>query len=408
MTLAGGGESRLPRPQHHPQWPSLSLQCVTAMISDTGRSTEASVVDTEGLGRLMRRLQHDGYRIIGPRLENGAIALGPIAGTEDLPQGWRDEQQAGRYRLRQGSDPSLFGFGPGPNGWKRFAYPASERLLRAHRQGSGFAIEDEETEPVREAFLGLRACDLKAIEVLDRVLGAGHAAEPGYMRRREQALIIAVNCTQPGGTCFCVSMGSGPGAESGFDLVLTERVDGQQPAFLVETGSPRGARLLDEIGGRPATAQDLEAAAAAVACAAEAMGREMVAGVAPLLARNLEHPRWAAVAERCLACGNCTMVCPTCFCSTVEDRTSLDGATAERWRHWDSCFTLDFSYVYGGSIRRTAAARYRQWMTHKLSTWHEQFGTSGCVGCGRCITWCPVGIDITEEARAIRDSDGGA
>lgn len=165
--------------------------------------------------------------------------------------------------------------------------------------------------------------------------------------------------------------------------------------------------MLARLDRRDAGDGDVSAAEALVARTAETMGREMVPDVAALLGRNLEHPRWNKVAERCLTCGNCTMVCPTCFCSTVEDVTDLTGDTAERWRKWDSCFTVEFSYIHGGSIRREGAARYRQWMTHKLSTWHEQFGSSGCVGCGRCITWCPVGIDITEEARAIHDSEGG-
>jgi Fe-S-cluster-containing hydrogenase component 2 len=133
------------------------------------------------------------------------------------------------------------------------------------------------------------------------------------------------------------------------------------------------------------------------------MGRSLeAAGLDKVLLAGLESPRWEATAARCLSCANCTMVCPTCFCTTVEDTTDLTGDHAERWRRWDSCFTLDFSYIHGGAVRRTTASRYRQWLTHKFATWFEQFGESGCVGCGRCITWCPAGIDVTEEARAFR------
>jgi len=157
-----------------------------------------------------------------------------------------------------------------------------------------------------------------------------------------------------------------------------------------------------------AASKDLVAAQQAVDRAAGQMGRTMdTAGIKELLYRSYDHPRWDDVAKRCLTCANCTMVCPTCFCSTVEDTSDLKGEHAERWRKWDSCFTMDFSYIHGGSVRSTPRARYRQWMTHKLATWIDQFGTSGCVGCGRCITWCPVGIDITEEVRAIRESEQG-
>ena len=134
------------------------------------------------------------------------------------------------------------------------------------------------------------------------------------------------------------------------------------------------------------------------------MGRSLdQEGLKELLYENRNHPRWDDVADRCLSCANCTMVCPTCFCTTVEDSTDLTGDTAERVRRWDSCFTMDFSYIHGGAVRKSVKSRYRQWMTHKLGTWQDQFGSSGCVGCGRCITWCPVGIDITEEVAAMRN-----
>jgi ferredoxin len=156
---------------------------------------------------------------------------------------------------------------------------------------------------------------------------------------------------------------------------------------------------------REAEQTDIGRAEEIVAQTAAHMGRSMdTSGIKELLYRNLDHPRWDNVASRCLTCTNCTMVCPTCFCTTVEDTTDLTGERAERWRKWDSCFTMDFSYIAGGSVRSSAKSRYRQWMTHKLASWIDQFGTSGCVGCGRCITWCPVGIDITEEVRAIRET----
>ena len=134
------------------------------------------------------------------------------------------------------------------------------------------------------------------------------------------------------------------------------------------------------------------------------MGRALDTGnIQGLLYENAEHPRWEQVAQRCLTCGNCTMVCPTCFCTTVEDTTNLAGDQAARTRRWDSCFSLDFSYIHGGPVRSSTRARYRHWITHKFAAWIDQFGSSGCVGCGRCITWCPVGIDVTEEIRSLRE-----
>jgi ferredoxin len=202
-------------------------------------------------------------------------------------------------------------------------------------------------------------------------------------------------------------MGTGPAVESGYDLALTEVLADDRHYFTVAVGSDAGAEILDAIPHRDAQSAEEEAAKAVVQRAARNMGRSLdTTDIRDLLAENLEHPRWDDVAERCLTCTNCTLVCPTCFCSTVEDVTDLTGERAERWRRWDSCFSLDFSYIHGGSVRVSNRSRYRQWLTHKLGTWIDQFGSSGCVGCGRCITWCPVGIDITEEVAAIRATDG--
>jgi ferredoxin len=276
------------------------------------------------------------------------------------------------------------------------------KLFEAERSNGVFRILSNTAKPSPRAFLGVRACELAAIGVQDRVLLHDRYRDDIYGDRREGVFLIAIQCTQAAATCFCASMGTGPAVNGGYDLALTELLN-EEHRFLVEAGSERGREVLAELKHRDATQQDRQQAAAAVESTAEQQTRRMdTTGIRDLLYQNFDHPRWDHVAARCLTCANCTMVCPTCFCTTVEDTSDVTGDHAERWRRWDSCFSLNFSYIHGGSVRSSAKARYRQWMTHKLASWIDQFGSSGCVGCGRCITWCPVGIDITEEVRAIR------
>ena len=329
--------------------------------------------------------------------------------SADLPVGWTDEQDGGHYRLRRRDDEALFGYAVGPHSWKRYQLPPEVRLWRARLGEDGSLTELVETPPEtpRYAFLGARSCELHAMGILDRVLLGGSHPDPADRARRADVFVVAVQCGEAGGTCFCVSMGTGPTADAGFDLALTEVLEDGRHYFVVDVGSERGAEVLAEVPHTPAGDAERGAADAAHGNAAAQMGRELdVTDIKELLYRNYEHPRWDEVADRCLTCGNCTMVCPTCFCTTVEDTTDLAGEQVERHQRWDSCFTVDYSHMHGGAVRGSARSRYRQWMTHKLATWIDQFGTSGCVGCGRCITWCPVGIDITEEARAIRETDG--
>jgi ferredoxin len=239
------------------------------------------------------------------------------------------------------------------------------------------------------------------------VLTAGPHTDGGYAGRRDGLFLVAADCTEPGATCFCTSMGGGPGAGPGYDLALTELIDADGHRFVVQVGSEAGAEVLDELPHRLADAASIARARAAVDSAADRMGRAMPRlDLRALLAGSQDAAHWADVAERCLTCGNCTMVCPTCFCTSVEDTTDLTGDHAERWRRWDSCFGLDFSYLHGGSVRTSGASRYRQWLTHKLSTWYDQFDSSGCVGCGRCVVWCPVGIDLTAEVAALAAEAG--
>ncbi|MEJ2374539.1 MAG: 4Fe-4S dicluster domain-containing protein [Pseudolabrys sp.] len=371
-----------------------------------GAPTEGTakfLIACDGLQALIDVLAAAGYQVVGPTVREEAIVYDTIARIDDLPGGWTDRQAPGRYGLQRRDDGALFGFTVGPQAWKRFLHPPVMTMWRARKRGDEVTVESDQPAPPKFAFIGVRACEIAAIDVQDKVFCDGPYPDTDYAARRRDAFVVAVNCGQAGGTCFCVSMDTGPKAEAGFDLALTELVDGIRHEFLVEIGSATGAAMLKDVPYREAAPDDIAAAETIVARTANQMGRRLETdGIRELLEGNLNHPRWDEVAARCLTCGNCTMVCPTCFCTTVEDHSDLTGASAERVRKWDSCFTMDFSFISSGSVRKTNRARYRQWMTHKLATWIDQFGMSGCVGCGRCITWCPVGIDITEEAAAIR------
>jgi ferredoxin len=358
------------------------------------------VFGADALPALFAALRERGYTVVGPTVRDGAIVLAELASAAELPYGWGVDTEAGRYRLRRRPDQAAFGHSAGPQSWKNILHPPRAQLWSADRE-TGAAVAPPEERP-RYALLGVRPCDVRAIGILDRVLVRGGHADPVYTGRRDGAFVVAVECTEPGAACFCASMGCGPGVETGFDLALTELVDGGDHRFVARAGTGAGAAVLAELPRREPDGSSPSRARAAVAEAATRMGRAMPAVDLPaLIAGSRTSPHWDDVAERCLTCGNCTMVCPTCFCTTTEDVTDLTGDHAERWRVWDSCFSLDFTYMHGGEVRTSGQSRYRQWMSHKLGTWHDQFGSSGCVGCGRCVVWCPVGIDITQEAAAL-------
>ena len=358
-------------------------------------------LERDALGRLLDLLVERGYELIGPTVRDGAIVLDRIDGVDDLPRGVREIQGPGTYRLEQTDDDRLFEWAHGPDSGKRFLFPPRETIQTGTKDPDGaLRITPEPLPDVRFAFVGLRACDLHAIEIQDKVF---MVADPSYRERRERSISIGVNCSTPGETCFCVSMGTGPRCTSGYDIALAELDEG----FTAEAGTDAGADLLDALTTVEADAAQVAASNAVSERAAERMGRRLETADLPgLLYRNREHPRWDEVASRCLTCTNCTMVCPTCFCHDLTDQISLDGTQATREREWASCFSEEFSHMSFGEVRSSAKSRYRQWLTHKFSSWIDQFGTSGCVGCGRCITWCPVGIDVTEEIAAIRMTDG--
>jgi sulfhydrogenase subunit beta (sulfur reductase) len=347
---------------------------------------------------LIDRLRATGYEVIGPRVADGAVTLGEVASLTDLPWGVRDEQQPGRYRLAVLDDGGYFDHVVGPHSLKPYLFPPRTTVLEVLRVRDSWEARVPDPPRPKRAVVGVRSCDLHALAIQDRVFLHGPHSDPEYAARREGLLLVAVNCSRSAATCFCASMNTGPAVTSGADLVLTELVDG----FVVRVDTEAGARLVADLGEREPTAKELAATVEVPKRAAAEQTRKInPTTVHATLTNNLTHSRWDDVAQRCLACTNCTMVCPTCFCSTVNEVTDLAGEKTSRERVWESCFNEEHSHTASGPVHSTTKSRYRQWLTHKLATWIDQFGTSGCVGCGRCITWCPVGIDITEEVAAM-------
>lgn len=363
------------------------------------------IVDEEGLRTLVRLLVAQGYVVIGPQLREEAIVFAPIEYLDDLPRGWGDEQEAGTYSLRKRDDMAWFGYTTSPYSAKRYLFPERQKISNAQVRENQIEWWPER-EPVRPfAFFGIRPCDARAIALQDRIFLGQDIRDASYERRRSTAILIVAQCGEAGRTCFCSSMQTGPRAGEGFDIALTEILESGLHYFVCEDGSHRGAELLDAVVSRKATPEEWDEALSVTANAERMMGRSLAFETVPkLLTTSYEAAHWDDVASRCLSCTNCTMVCPTCFCSGIEEVSGLQPDSAERWRRWSSCFECEFSHIHGCVVRPDTRSQYRQWLTHKLGTWHDQFGTSGCVGCGRCITWCPVGIDITEEVRAIGES----
>lgn len=358
----------------------------------------ARLLGREDLQALLDLLRADGRTIIGPTVADGAIVLDEIVSVAQLPAGWGDLQSPGSYRLVRRDDDRLFGHVVGPTSPKRWTFPSLVPIGRATRDGGKvtFAPVTPPQRPV--AFLGIRACEIAALAIHDRVLMEGPVADPDYAVRRADTFVIAVQCTTSASTCFCTSMHTGPELSGGYDLALTETDDG----LLLEAGTPAGREIAARLAAREATAAERYRAAAEVAAVRAAIGDPVAFdGLKERLLAQPDHPRWAQIAERCITCASCTLVCPTCFCTSVTQVADLPGADTVANRTWDSCFSPSFARVAGGSFRSRPQDRYRQWLTHKFATWHDQFGSAGCVGCGRCVTWCPVGIDVREELAAI-------
>lgn len=359
------------------------------------------------LAVLFEHLKSKGYQNVGNVFRDGALMIEKVENFDDLATGYTEEIGRGHYRVRQTDETTLFQYTVGPSTFKKFLNPPKRKLWSSKRSSQGFEVIPEEVDPPKYVFWGIRSCELKAIDILDRVFLHGDFVNPWYKKAKESLVTIAASCTKPSPNCFCTSTHSGPKPRQGFDLSLTEIIkEGNNAQYIAEVGSKTMQKIAQKLKFKTAKQESRDSAQELMQKATENMKlRFQPQDAAQSLKNNLEHPHWEKVAQRCLSCANCTMVCPTCFCTTVEDVTDITGDHTERWARWDSCFNSEFSYIHGGKIRNSTRSRYRQWLTHKFSSWYDQYGTFGCIGCGRCITWCPVGIDLTEEFAKIKTGE---
>lgn len=360
-------------------------------------------IKLEELNTLFVLLQQAGYQLIGPKKEGTSITYAPISSMLDLPQGLTDIQDKGTYRLQNRTDNAYFGYNIGSRSFKNFLFPARERVFKISEDN--VQILNLKNIPAY-AFIGVRSCELHAIQIQDKVFMAGNTIDEGYRERRNKLFILSLNCHTTTKTCFCVSMNTGPEVSKGFDLNLNEIITQTDHYFILEVGSEKGLAFYEMLDKESLSSKDEQLKNEMIQKTASSMGRHLnTTNIKEKLYAAHNHKQWEDIANRCINCTNCTLACPTCFCSRNEDQIDLELKSSTRTKVWDSCFSQEYSYVHDTYIRDSAESRYRQWLTHKLASWHDQFDTSGCVGCGRCITWCPVGIDLTEEYAALTQED---
>lgn len=354
----------------------------------------------DDLQQLFQLLQDQGYRVIGPRLDSHAIVYDEIRTAEQLPSGMEVRQAPGRYELHQREHGRHFSWANTAQTIKPLTFAPNETLWTCQRDEQGnLQFQQQLPEAGSLAVIGARACDLAALKLQQQHFLNQHAEDPWFKQRFGSMLIIAVHCSHAADTCFCHATGDGPEVRDGYDIAMHELDDG----YLLEAASYTGETLAKQLPLSAISQAQQQQADDQLQQCRDGQSRTLPSQLQHTLMARLEHQQWEKVGERCLSCGNCTAVCPTCFCHQQHDDVSLADDSAVHYRQWSSCFSHNHGYLSGFSLRPTPARRYRQWLTHKFGSWHDQYGRSGCVGCGRCISWCPVGIDVTEELHAICD-----
>ena len=266
------------------------------------------------------------------------------------------------------------------NGVKDIMLPRCEALAR-------FRVDEISVQPIEEPagkrlIFGGRPCDAASLVILDPIL-MDPVRDSRYARKREETTIVTVACSRADGACFCESMGYGPHDETGSDVIFLPSGD----SYLVRALSDKGRALLSELG--------LEADAGGEPDAPPQLTRKVsTEGLKDWLDRNFESEKWRDVSINCISCGTCYYLCPTCHCFDITDEAGV--SKGERYRIWDCCSFSGFTQMAGHQPRVGRHARYRQRIMHKFKYTVDNVDLVACVGDGRCIRHCPVGVDIGE------------
>lgn len=286
---------------------------------------------------------------------------------------------------------------------KKYFLPPRETLFR-YRDGSGY-VPCSERLGRRIVLFGVHACDIYALNILDQLF-AGRYADPYYQARRKHVAVIGIDCT-PDEHCFCRSMRA-DFVDHGFDLFLYDIGS----HYLAMVGSAQGDDMVLATGAlfEPVTEDDVAEYKRRSAAKRSAFRLDVeIRDLPEIFELEYRSEIWDELGERCLACGACSMVCPTCYCYDVADHAELGSRANTRVRTWDSCLFPSHALVAGGeNFRRSRASRIKFRFYHKQRGFVAEYGRPSCVGCGRCIVACPAGIDIVEVLKRLREVEHAA
>lgn len=283
---------------------------------------------------------------------------------------------------------------------KQLFLPQSERLFSIERDGEKVTLDSRGPLKKKRIILGAKSCEVKGLELLANVYGSAEHPDELFLDRKKNTIIIGLTCDKPADTCFCIALGVNPVEEKGMDIVLT-KINGE---FVIKSFTRQGEDLLKEYGNllEDASKEELDKKKKLEEVIPGKQNVSLdLSGIKSKLDNGFDHPVWEEENLRCIACGACAYLCPVCQCFDIHDETGKGGALA-RYRTWDTCMSPDFTQMAGGhNPRAKKRNRFRQRFMHKFKYYPDLFNTPGCTGCGRCIQFCPVNIDIVELLKKL-------